>query len=213
MKTKDYIHIGAMTLFIFAGTYAILALLGFVPEQFKSTSSPDTAPVADISPDFSAQDQIGGSSDDTSEADTNLLPERIMIDKIGVSTSIVVPRAVDVATLDAALTRGAVYYPGSGTLQNGNMFLFGHSTNWKVVNNAAYKTFNGLEKLVAGDEIKLVSGGQTYVYTVRTVKLANEDDALVQFASAGRMLTISTCDTFGQKDDRWVVEADFVRTL
>lgn len=206
MKYKDYIYIGVMTLFIFTGSYAILALLGFVPEQFKFTKAPE---VVDNEPIFN---NPSDSTDVEEEApDTNTVPQKIEIAKIGVSSNIYIPSGVDVASLDSALTRGAVYYPGSGTLQGGNMFLFGHSTNWKVVNNAAYKTFNGLEKLIAGDEIKLTSNGETYVYAVRSVKLADENDALVQFASDGRMLTISTCDTFGQKDDRWVVVAEFVR--
>lgn len=208
MKQKDYMLIGGLTLSIFLMTYVLLALLGFVPEQFKfvSTSAPKSQNVQVIDTPTTAVTQ-------TQNTDKNLIPTKVEIPKIGVSSIINVPAGIDVSTLDNALTKGAVYYPGSGTLQGGNMFLFGHSTNWSVVNNDAYKTFNDLDKLSAGDEIVLTSGGEKYVYIVRTVKLSSEDDAVVQFASNSPMLTISTCDTFGRKQDRWVVEADLKTTF
>lgn len=209
MKRKDYIFIGGLTLVIFFVTYTALALMGFVPEQFKFVTT--QKPVAQNQSVRVIESASG--EYDVDEFDENLVPEKIEIPKINVSSTIVVPRGVDVATLDTALTKGAVYYPGSGTLQGGNMFLFGHSTNWKVVNNDAYKTFNDLDKLVAGDEIMLTSNGETYVYIVDNVRLASEDDAVVYFASDSRMLTISTCDTFGRKQDRWVVEAEFKRKI
>lgn len=202
MKSKDYFFIGGMTLLIFVVSYAILYLLGLVPEQFKFATT--NAPRVDVQ---DVQVIENTSTSTFSVEDRNLIPTKVEIPKIGVSSIINVPKAIDVATLDAALTKGAVYYPGSGTLQNGNMFLFGHSTNWKVVNNQAYQTFNDLDKLVIGDEILLSSGDKKYVYVVTSVRLASEDDALVQFASDTPMLTISTCDTFGRKQDRWVTEA------
>lgn len=208
MKQKDYMLIGGLTLSIFLMTYVLLALLGFVPEQFKfvSTSAPKSQNVQVIDTPTATVTQ-------TQNIDKNLIPTKVEIPKIGVSSIINVPAGIDVSTLDNALTKGAVYYPGSGTLQGGNMFLFGHSTNWSVVNNDAYKTFNDLDKLSTGDEIVLTSGGEKYVYIVRTVKLSSEDDAVVQFASNSPMLTISTCDTFGRKQDRWVVEADLKTTF
>jgi sortase (surface protein transpeptidase) len=51
------------------------------------------------------------------------------------------------------------------------------------------------------------------VYTVTRVQKASEDDVLVDFNKGDRMLTISTCDTFGKKQDRWVVEAEFTKSM
>jgi len=204
-KTKNIIFIAGLTLAIFTITYTSLLLLGFAPQQFQG-SDEDTENVFQV---------VGkkDSEDDIKDIDTNLIPQKIEIPKIGVSSTIQIPSNVNVATLDTALAKGAVYYPGSGTLQGGNMFLFGHSTNWKVVNNQAYKTFNDLEELKKGDEIKLTSDGKVYVYEVTTVRHAADDDVLVQFDKGDRMLTISTCDTFGQKQDRWIVEAEFKNVL
>jgi LPXTG-site transpeptidase (sortase) family protein len=202
---KNYIFISALVLVIFTLTYTILILLGLAPKQFQGSQT-------DISENIF---QVIGNPKDTTPniQDTNLIPQKIEIPKIGVSSTIQVPQAIDVATLDTALARGAVYYPGSGTLQSGNMFLFGHSTNWKVVNNQAYKTFNDLEKLVKGDTIEISSGEDVYVYTVTSAQKASQDDVLVDFNKGSRMLTISTCDTFGRKQDRWVVEAEYSKTL
>jgi LPXTG-site transpeptidase (sortase) family protein len=192
-------------LIIFTVTYTILILLGFAPKQFQRSQTNISENIFQV---------IGNPKNVVDDVqDTNLIPQKIEIPKIGVSSTILVPKAVDVATLDSALARGAVYYPGSGTLQAGNMFLFGHSTNWKIVNNQAYKTFNDLDKLVKGDTIQISSGGDVYLYTVMSVQKASEDDVLVDFNKGDRMLTISTCDTFGKKQDRWVVEAEFTKSM
>jgi LPXTG-site transpeptidase (sortase) family protein len=201
-KTKDYIFLASMTLAIFTITYTILLIFGLTPHEFAGSGN-----IFQVNaPSETEYKQI------IKNTDKNFIPQKIEIPKIGVSSTVQFPSSITVATLDAALAKGAVYYPGSGTLQAGNMFLFGHSTNWKVVNNQAYKTFNDLDKLTAGDEIVLTSGGKQYIYSVLSVRHAPDNDVRVNFNTAGRTLTISTCDTFGQKQDRWVVDAEFKET-
>jgi LPXTG-site transpeptidase (sortase) family protein len=63
---------------------------------------------------------------------------------------------------------------------------------------------------VKGDTILVYSDKHVYTYKVNGVKLANSDDVLVDFSVKKNMLTLSTCNTFGQKQERYVVEADFV---
>ncbi|MEN9921241.1 MAG: hypothetical protein RLZZ517_219 [Candidatus Parcubacteria bacterium] len=198
-KNKNILFIAGLTLIIFTMTYTVLIFIGFAPKEFQSEGD-----IVNVEKNIF---QIVG--DKKQLEDTNLIPQKIEIPKIGVSSIIQIPRSIDVSTLDTALAKGAVYYPGSGTVQEGNMFIFGHSTNWKVVNNQAYKTFNDLDKLVKGDEVQITSGDKKYIYSVVTVRRAAQDDVLVEFNKGDRMLTISTCDTFGKKQDRWVVEAEF----
>lgn len=138
---------------------------------------------------------------------TRTLPSHVSIPAIGVDADVRVPGSVDVTTLDHLLSLGAVYYPGSGSLEAGNVFIFGHSTNWSVVRNQAYKTFNDLDKLQPGDYIYLDAGGQTATYEVENVRVAPDSEVLVSFAGDDRRLTLSTCNTFGQKAERIVVEA------
>ena len=201
MNSKDYWIIGIITLLIFAATYAVLSIFGFVPEEFKIVKENN----------ISVPNQPVENLDDT-DAEI-LLPDRIRIPEVGVDSMIERPQSQDVAVLDEALNRGAVYYPGSGTINVGNMFIFGHSTGFSVVNNQAYKTFNDLNKLQNGDEIYIDSDGKTFVYRVKNVVLVDESEAYVEFGGTSRMLTISTCNSFGQKQERWVLEAEFDREI
>lgn len=136
-------------------------------------------------------------------------PVRIVISKIDVDAPISNPQTVDSKVLDAKLTEGAVHYPGSGFLGSGNMFLFGHSTGYRVVHNQAYKTFNHLDQLTQGDVIKVYSTDYIYSYIVRDVKLVDKNEAFITFSNDVNMMTISTCDSFGAKSQRFVAQADY----
>lgn len=209
MNTKDYLIIAVITLVIFSATYFVLAWMGFIPEQFKGS---EVNRESSVENNFEYTEENSNNLNDTANGQI-LYPDRIVIPKIGVDSDVQKPQSQDVAVLDQALTKGAVYYPGSGTISNGNMFIFGHSTNWKVVNNPAYKTFNDLDKLNVGDEINIESNGKTFIYKVKKVTLVDEEEALVSFNKTGKTLTISTCNTFGAKQERWVVDAEFSREV
>lgn len=142
------------------------------------------------------------------------LPVKIEIAKIKLSASIENPKVTTVDTLDAALLHGAVRYPTSATLDalSGNVVLFGHSSYLPVVLNKAYQTFNGIQKLVVGDMITVSSNDRVYTYRVRTVVKESALTAGIPLEVSGRVLTLSTCDSFGEKTDRFVVTADFVES-
>ncbi|MCR4275054.1 MAG: sortase [Candidatus Campbellbacteria bacterium] len=138
-------------------------------------------------------------------------PVRIIIERIGVDTLIVNPESRDIEILDTALLSGAVRYPGSGDLEDvSNIFLFGHSTGFRVVQNQAFKAFSGLKDAREGDLVRVQSKTKEYVYRVTKVSLVNEDEVRVNFSSTRKKLTLSTCNSFGQKEERYVVESDFV---
>ncbi len=137
---------------------------------------------------------------------------RLVASSINLDTTVVTPISTKYTVLDDALMRGPVYYPGSGLSGQGNMFIFGHSTGFKIVNNKAFQVFNNIKDLSAGDEVTIYSEKKIYVYKVRKVSLVNENKALVEFSGGKNMLTLSTCNSFGQKTDRYVAEADFVES-
>lgn len=195
---QDAIYFAVVFLAVFFITFIILYFLNLIP----GTSEP-IRNVNDFNSDFEEQDPRY----DPPKNLTRTVPDKVEIPKIGVNSVIGKPNTQDVAVLDSFLTKGAVYYPGSGTLEEGNIFLFGHSTGFRIVQNQAYKTFNDLNKLTAGDEIELTANGRKYIYKVTSVILVDEDRALVDFSDDEKKLTISTCNTFGQKQERWVVEA------
>lgn len=208
----------------FLGSAAILAVLGFLPSEFQEHSS-NTSFVKALEEGVSGTlNQQVGVEKNTGEysflssktlpvangkahTETNIIPDTLVIPVIGVNTVIKNPSSTDIDVLDQELTKGAVRYPGSGTVGNGNMFIFGHSTGYKVVINKAYKVFNDLKTLTKGDVILLQSGAKTYEYRVTTVQKVNKETTEIIFDSKTNMLTLATCDSFGAKSDRYIVEA------
>ena len=95
----------------------------------------------------------------------------------------------------------------------GNVVLFGHSSYLPVVGNQAYKTFNGIQKLVAGDMITVYSSGTTYTYRVRAPPKRKQTILpAIPLSIAGKVLTLVTCNPLRRKEDRFVVTADFVES-
>lgn len=158
--------------------------------------------------------QTDGSSVVNTPNTTNTIyaenPIRIVIPSIDVDSIILNPTSAKNEILDAELTKGVVRYPGSGLPGSGNMFLFGHSTGFSIVQNKAFKVFNNLQNLRAGDKITIYGNEGVYVYSVKTVKKVDKDNALVKFDTQNDMITLSTCDSFGKPSDRYVVEGDLV---
>lgn len=186
------------TLFgVFFVTTAFLYVIDFVPEQPRALAAPHT---------------------DTSEAaeDTVVaeLPTRIAIPKIGVDAPIENPSSATIEALDEALLAGAVRYPGSALLgENAPVFLFGHQSYLPVVRNPAYKAFNDLQKLSQGDVITVYSDTARYEYTVMSVSLARAEDVLIPLTPGAKTLALSTCNSFGDPGERYVVNATFTKRI
>ncbi|MFA6273389.1 MAG: sortase [Candidatus Paceibacterota bacterium] len=197
-------------LVIFAASYTLLLVADLAPMEIKEMNA------VVLSLFDKKGNAVGPLANDlpTLEPDTSTTgkqPIRLMIEKIGVNSPVENPQSRDLTVLDEALLKGVVHYPGSGSLEsNTNMFLFGHSTNWVVVNNQAFKSLNRLNELRLGDEIKLFSDEKEYRYKVTKVELVDQNEVLVKFEVGKRKLTLSTCDSFGKKTDRFVVEADYI---
>lgn len=138
-------------------------------------------------------------------------PTHIRISEIGVDAPIENPNVRDVDVLDAALKDGVVHYPGSGQLdEKRNLFFFGHASNLPVVHNSMYKVFTNLPELEGGETIVISSETHDFKYRVTDISLVDAEEERVYFESGSRTLTLSTCNTFGEKSERWVVNAEFV---
>ena len=140
-------------------------------------------------------------------------PVRIEVPAIGMDVEIRNPDSTSVAVLDEALLTGAVRYPTSAKLgEEGNTILFGHSSYLPIVNNVAFKAFNEIQDLKEGDRILVHGESMTYVYAVKEVYEADANDAAIPLTKSGHTLTLATCDSFGKKTDRFIVEADLVES-
>ncbi len=248
---KHHLHFIGYFSAIFLSTIVLLAVFGLLPSELQENSDGNTfvesvehsaleilegqstnqAGVqngAEVNGQTSGQTGAqNGTQVGAQNSNKNILAftaVQLMIPTIGVDTVIRNPVSTDAKSLDYELTQGAVHYPGSGTVGAGNMFLFGHSTSFSIVQNKAYKVFNEIKTLNAGDLIYVdavaktstnsaLAGStvtKTFVYKVRDVTKVNKDDTLIKFDTTKNMLTLSTCNSFGAKTDRYVVQADFV---
>jgi LPXTG-site transpeptidase (sortase) family protein len=176
---------------LFAATYIFLGVVDALPEPRVSEGSVQT--------EF---EQV--------PADTRELPTRIVIKDIGIDWKVLNPTATDLDTLNTAVDEAPIRWPTSGLLGvDGTVALFGHSSHLPIVHNQAYKAFNGVEKLKAGQSISVYSATTEYRYKVVGVRVASADEDVVELPADGKYLALVTCDNFGSKSDRYVVTADF----
>lgn len=184
---------------VFLGIFFLFAILlyaiDFVPESPRTDSNQDSLPQHSTSSEVFPVEE----------------PVRVVAPSVGIDAPVGNPASTDIAVLDNALSSGAVRYPESGLLgATSRMYLFGHQSYLPVVHNQAYKTFNGLQNLKAGDEIIVYSPTAAYHYRVVSVEQVSAETGIVSLGGSDRMLTLSTCDSFGTKADRFVVTAGFI---
>lgn len=193
-------------LVVFFACVSLLASLDLLPEPVPAEATP--ASVTD------SLEVVPASQPVVVSVMRPEAPMKIEIPAIKLSATIANPTTTDSATLDAWLLKGAVRWPTSGRLgEDGNVVLFGHSSYLPVVHNLAYKTFNEIQKLKEGDRITVYSLGTAYTYKVRSVaKESANSDAAIPLQVTGKVLTLSTCNSFATKNDRFVVTADFVES-
>jgi LPXTG-site transpeptidase (sortase) family protein len=141
------------------------------------------------------------------------LPTKVEIPSISLSQQVSNPTSLNVEDLDHALLTGPARYPSSSKLgETGTLIIFGHSSYLPIVNNKAYKAFDGIQKLKAGDQIVVTGSAHTYVYAVQKVEKKNATEDAIPLSSTGSTLVLATCDSFGEKTDRFVVTAELVST-
>lgn len=166
----------------------------------------EAAVVRDESPDTT--DVRALSTDD-------IYPIKITFDAIDNRTVTVLnPTSRDAAVLDAELLKGVVRHPDSADFERtGTIFLFGHSSYLPNVINKNFQAFNGIQKMDWGDIVRLSSHSREYVYRVDRVYEVSAQDAEVKIETGKAKLTLVTCDSFGAKSDRFVVEATLIDTV
>lgn len=189
----------------------IFGNLGLAPEEIAKATESRDADLAGLS-DFDSLKNKSG--ENTAHTSSVAVPVKIVIDKIGVDASVVNPENRNATALDESLKNGVVRYPDSGLLgRERNMFLFGHASSLPTVRNQMYKVFSKIRDLNLGDDIKVYSENRVYFYEIVNMALVDKEEALVEFDSDKHKLTLSTCNTFGEKSERFVVEANFVESF
>lgn len=215
-KPPRAVFVAATTVFFFLGLSAADSV-GFVPYYVDGTApAPKTQEVA-----LADLPQLGDLSVSTT-TDYGLpttdspvyLPSHISIPSIALNLPVYNPKTKNDAALDEVLLKGPARYVDSAKLgEAGNMLIFAHSSHLPVVHNQMFKAFNRLPELKEGDSITVSGEGHDFLYRVTRVYKTDANDAIIDLSkNNGTHLTLSTCDNFGAKTSRWVVEAEFIGT-
>jgi LPXTG-site transpeptidase (sortase) family protein len=138
-------------------------------------------------------------------------PITVIFDTLDKELVVLNPESNAISDLDAALLNGVVRHPDSADFEReGTIVLFGHSSYLPQVINKSFQAFNGIQKLEWGDTVRLQSSDKEYVYRVDKVYEAKASKAEVEIVSGTAKLTLVTCNSFGSRDDRYIVEATLI---
>jgi LPXTG-site transpeptidase (sortase) family protein len=208
-KTEQRLVFFFVAVGITALTYGFFYVIDFLPEKPGSETT-ETDPTLALERETRVEEEAPIERDTAVE---NPYPVKIFFDTLDRSATVVNPQSSDIATLDAALLGGVVRHPDSADFANtGTMFLLGHSSHLPVVQNKNFQAFNDIEKLEWGDTIRVHSVDTEYVYRVDRVYEAKASAAEVPLQFEEARLVLATCNSFGGKDDRFIVEARLVNT-
>lgn len=192
-------------LIVLGTTFAVLYLFDFYPEYKSATTATTTAPVV-VKPTPIPAKPVSTTTDAVKSGD--IYPVKVTIEALDKTVTVLNPDKSDVATLDNALLSGVIRYPGSATYAKpGTMVLLGHSSYLPTVHNKNFQAFNGIQKLEWGDIIRVETKGTEYIYRVQKVREAKASTAEVDLQWKNFELTLVTCNSFGSKEDRFIVEA------
>jgi LPXTG-site transpeptidase (sortase) family protein len=191
-------------------TYGALVYIDFIPEPVSDAPADSEEVVEDVE-EVDAdpeRDQVRAST-----RAVEALPTKIIFDSLDKEVMVLNPQSREVADLDAALLEGAVRHPDSADLSDpGNIFILGHSSYLPNVFNKNFQAFNGIQHLKFGETIRLQSGDMEYTYFVEKVFQGTASELTVPVTPGKANLTLATCNSFGSKDARFMVEAKLVKS-
>jgi LPXTG-site transpeptidase (sortase) family protein len=186
-------------------TYLVLYIIDFIPEAPDEGVDQDTETVIDT---------VAAGADTPKEVLAPVLsgeaavPNKIIFDRLNREVVVLNPQSRDIVDLDAALLSGVVRHPDSADFRSeGNMFILGHSSYLPNVLNKNFQAFNGIQEMTWGDKIRVQSAETEYVYRVEKVYKAKASEVFVPETPGEARLTLATCNSFGSKDDRFMIEA------
>jgi LPXTG-site transpeptidase (sortase) family protein len=208
---------------IYTITYAILFAIDFVPEPIESGTESSLFLTERVSANveseyesiitFDPYTAIQASYNNQKNEIVREEPLSITIPALNRTVRAVTPVSSAVGDLDNALLSGVVRHPDSVLLgEEGNVVILGHSSYLPHVLNRNFQALNGTQNLAWGDVIVVETEHSRYTYMVTHVFKAKASDASIPIFGVGKRLTLITCDSFATTDDRFIIEANLLKT-
>ena len=196
-----FVSIGIITI-----TLGFFTVIDFLPEK---PNIENTLVLSTVDSSDTNENTLQSTNEATS---SEALPLKIIFDSLDKKEITVLnPTSNTIVSLDEALLSGVVRHPDSADfVRTGTIFILGHSSYLPVVHNKNFQAFNGIQKLVWGDTIRLQSKDMEYVYRVDKVYEVKASNAEVPLQYDTAKLVLATCNSFGTKDDRYIVEASLI---
>jgi LPXTG-site transpeptidase (sortase) family protein len=190
-------------------SYLVLYVIDFIPESPAEGEKEEV-----VEPETNVADAKAVTAPEPAiPTGDYALPVKISFDRLDQTVTVLNPTSSTVEALDAALLEGVVRHPASADFsEKGNILILGHSSHLPNVFNHNFQAFNGLETMTWGDKIYVDSLDTEYVYRVEKVYEAKASEVVVPETPGEARLTLATCNNFGSKDDRYIVEAVLVET-
>lgn len=173
---------------------------------------------------YSPEELLAGVSEKSKKTSFSLTPyeNRIIIPRIGKNIPLV-DISVDVhpdyevmhETFMEELKKGVVRYPGTARPgEVGNVFIFGHSSNYPWVQSDYNDVFALLDQLQDGDEITIYYHQKKYTYRVtdRSTVKPGDVQALEKRDPTKKELSLMTCWPVGTTLERLIIFAELVET-
>jgi LPXTG-site transpeptidase (sortase) family protein len=132
------------------------------------------------------------------EAQFDVSPQRLIIDKIGVNVPI-----VESKSSEYGLSRGAWRDPqGSTPDKGGNTIITGHRFKYLPPSNLTFYLF---DKLQAGDTFSIFWDKKYYFYKIKEVKIVDPTDLSILAPTKEPTITMYTCNPIYSQKERLVV--------
>ncbi len=170
---------------------------------------------------FSMKTQIPEKPNISANFEITPYENRIVIPKIGKNIPLVDIAASSTFDFDhmenifmQELEKGVVRYPGSALPgQNGNTFIFGHSSNYPWVKGNFNDVFALLDNVEFGDQIIVYYNQKKFIYTVREKKIVRPGDVKALERDPNKPeLSLMTCWPIGTTLKRMLVFAELTST-
>jgi LPXTG-site transpeptidase (sortase) family protein len=194
-KIKPMQHLQSLLFGLGVGSVVILIFLfSFFNERFIAPFIQPSRNVANT--EIIASDTSGGNT-----------PE-VVIPKINVEIPVVYDvNTIEESAVEKGLERGVVHYANTANPgQDGNVVIFGHSSN-NIFNPGKYKfAFVLLSRMENGDTFYLQKDGKRYTYQVYKKQIvAPSDVGVLTNTDKAATATLITCDPPGTSTNRLVV--------